>query len=158
MKELDGERIMKLETKMMSKDGTLSKFLRKFPGYTPSKEKEEPNKKGSKEAPEKGHTMITYNVNNVNANGGGNGNDETNGCSYKGFMACNLKENDGKGGAIAPTRWIEKMESVIENSGCVENQKGKSGILTDEAHSYGTLTKDNEKRKGVEETSKPKGS
>ncbi|GKD12651.1 hypothetical protein Tco_1197058 [Tanacetum coccineum] len=40
-------------------------------------------------------------------------------------MACNLKEYDGKGGAIALTRWIEKMENVIDNSGCAENQKVK---------------------------------
>nr|GFB70544.1 reverse transcriptase domain-containing protein [Tanacetum cinerariifolium] len=37
-------------------------------------------------------------------------------------MACNPKEYDGKGGVIALTRWIEKMESVIDNSGCAENQ------------------------------------
>ncbi|GJY22416.1 putative reverse transcriptase domain-containing protein [Tanacetum coccineum] len=29
----------------------------------------------------------------------------------------------GKGGAIVLTRWIEKMENVIDNSGCAENQK-----------------------------------
>ncbi|GJU22467.1 reverse transcriptase domain-containing protein [Tanacetum coccineum] len=55
-------------------------------------------------------------------NGGNGGN---NGCTYKGFMACNPKEYDGKGGAIALTRWIEKMENVIANSGCAENQKVK---------------------------------
>ncbi|GJZ34282.1 putative reverse transcriptase domain-containing protein [Tanacetum coccineum] len=33
------------------------------------------------------------------------------------------KKYDGKGGAIALTRWIEKMENVIDNSGCAENQK-----------------------------------
>ncbi|GKB40855.1 ribonuclease H-like domain-containing protein [Tanacetum coccineum] len=33
---------------------------------------------------------------------------------------------DGKGGAIALTRWIKKMESVIDNSGCAENQKVKN--------------------------------
>ncbi|GKD15817.1 hypothetical protein Tco_1204975 [Tanacetum coccineum] len=55
MKKVDGETIMKLEIKMTAKDGTISKFSRKFPGYTPSKEEEEePEKKGSKEAPEKG--------------------------------------------------------------------------------------------------------
>ncbi|GKG13041.1 hypothetical protein Tco_0350001, partial [Tanacetum coccineum] len=32
------------------------------------------------------------------------------GCSYKEFLACNLKEYDGKGGAVVRTRWIEKME------------------------------------------------
>nr|GEZ67962.1 reverse transcriptase domain-containing protein [Tanacetum cinerariifolium] len=41
------------------------------------------------------------------------------------FMACNPKEYDGKGGAITLTRWIEKMENVIDNSGCAENQKVK---------------------------------
>ncbi|GJX89897.1 putative reverse transcriptase domain-containing protein, partial [Tanacetum coccineum] len=67
-------------------------------------------------------TQVTNNVNNANANGGNGGN---NGCSYKTFLACNPRDYDGKGGAVALTRWIEKMESVIENSGCAENQKVK---------------------------------
>ncbi|GJY74841.1 hypothetical protein Tco_0479272 [Tanacetum coccineum] len=40
------------------------------------------------------------------------------GCSYKEFMAYNPKDYDGKGGAIVYTRWIEKMESVQDMSGC----------------------------------------
>ncbi|GKB12383.1 reverse transcriptase domain-containing protein, partial [Tanacetum coccineum] len=70
---------------------------------------------------------LTNNVNNANVNGGngGNGNGGNNGCSYKTFLACNPRDYDGKGGAIALTRWIEKMESVIENSRCAENQKVK---------------------------------
>ncbi|GJW02999.1 hypothetical protein Tco_1561855 [Tanacetum coccineum] len=32
------------------------------------------------------------------------------------------KEYDKKGGAIALTHWIEKMENVLDNSGCSENQ------------------------------------
>ncbi|GJX05845.1 reverse transcriptase domain-containing protein, partial [Tanacetum coccineum] len=174
-----------------------------------------------------------------------NGNGGNNRCSYKGFLACNPRDYDGKGGAVALTRWIKKMESVIENSGCAENQKVKyaarsfinkaltwwntqvqargreaaigmtwvqfkallveefypsneiekleskfwnhtmvganhagytdrfhelaklvphlstiltSGILTDEAVRYGTLTSSSEKRKKVEETSKQGGS
>ncbi|GJZ12908.1 hypothetical protein Tco_0548138 [Tanacetum coccineum] len=47
------------------------------------------------------------------------------GCSYKEFMACNLKDYEGKGGAIVYTRWIEKMESVQDMSRCEENQKVK---------------------------------
>ncbi|GJS39534.1 hypothetical protein Tco_0564577 [Tanacetum coccineum] len=47
-KEVDGETIMKLETKMIAKDGTVFKLPGKFPGYTPSKEEEEPEKKGTK--------------------------------------------------------------------------------------------------------------
>ncbi|GJW62398.1 putative reverse transcriptase domain-containing protein [Tanacetum coccineum] len=48
-----------------------------------------------------------------------------NGCSYKEFLACNPKEYDGKGGAVVLTRWIEKMESVHDMSGCSIDQKVK---------------------------------
>ncbi|GJT26596.1 putative reverse transcriptase domain-containing protein [Tanacetum coccineum] len=71
-------------------------------------------------------TQLTNNVNNANGgNGGNSGNGRNNGCTYKGFMEYNLKEYDGKGGAIALTRWIEKIENVIDSSGCAENQKVK---------------------------------
>ncbi|GKC77062.1 hypothetical protein Tco_1127836, partial [Tanacetum coccineum] len=62
MKEVDGETIMKLEMKMIAKDGIVSKFPGKFPGYTPSKEEEEPEKKGSKEALKKGpnYEFLSY--------------------------------------------------------------------------------------------------
>nr|GEU69206.1 putative reverse transcriptase domain-containing protein [Tanacetum cinerariifolium] len=61
------------------------------------------------------------------------GNDGNNGCSYKTFTACNPKEFDGKGGvsAILTAR-----------------------IFTDEAIHCGTLTKGNDKRKDMEESSK----
>ncbi|GKG07138.1 hypothetical protein Tco_0330107, partial [Tanacetum coccineum] len=64
MKVVDGETIMKLETKMIAKDGTVSKFIRKFLGYTPSKEEEKPEKKGLKEAPEKGsnYESLSYTI------------------------------------------------------------------------------------------------
>ncbi|GKD96946.1 reverse transcriptase domain-containing protein [Tanacetum coccineum] len=65
-------------------------------------------------------TQVTANVNNAN---GGDGNGGNNGCSYKTFTACNPKEFDGKGGVVALTRWIEKMESVFDNSGCIANQR-----------------------------------
>ncbi|GJT99540.1 putative reverse transcriptase domain-containing protein [Tanacetum coccineum] len=63
------------------------------------------------------------NNNNNNDKNANNGNGGNNGCSYKTFLACNPRAYDGKGGAIALTRWIEKIESVIDNSGCAENQK-----------------------------------
>ncbi|GJY56686.1 putative reverse transcriptase domain-containing protein [Tanacetum coccineum] len=47
------------------------------------------------------------------------------GCSYKEFLACNPKEYDGKGGAVVLTRWIEKMKSVQDMSGCSIDQKVK---------------------------------
>ncbi|GJZ99130.1 hypothetical protein Tco_0671681 [Tanacetum coccineum] len=52
-------------------------------------------------------------------------NNSRGGCSYKEFMACSLKDYDRKGGAIVYTRWIEKMQSVQDMSGCEENQKVK---------------------------------
>ncbi|GJT72892.1 putative reverse transcriptase domain-containing protein [Tanacetum coccineum] len=52
-------------------------------------------------------------------------NNNQRGCTYKEFLACNLKEYDGKGGAIVYTRWIEKMEPVQDMSRCEENQKVK---------------------------------
>ncbi|GKD60410.1 reverse transcriptase domain-containing protein, partial [Tanacetum coccineum] len=65
-------------------------------------------------------SQVTTNVNNAT---GGNGNDGNNGCSYKIFTACNPKEFDGKGSAVALTRWIEKIESVFDNYGCTANQR-----------------------------------
>ncbi|GJQ90879.1 putative reverse transcriptase domain-containing protein [Tanacetum coccineum] len=59
-------------------------------------------------------------MNNANRGNGNGGNDR---CSYKTFTACNPKEFDGKGGEVALIRWIEKMESVFENSGCTMNQR-----------------------------------
>ncbi|GJV60930.1 putative reverse transcriptase domain-containing protein [Tanacetum coccineum] len=55
---------------------------------------------------------------------GSQGNDRR-GCTYKEFLACNPKEYDGKGGAILYTRWIEKMESVHDISGCRDSQRVK---------------------------------
>ncbi|GKC35268.1 reverse transcriptase domain-containing protein [Tanacetum coccineum] len=57
------------------------------------------------------------------------------GCSYKEFLACNLKEYDEKGGAVVYTRWIEKMESVQDMNGCSDDQKVKytAGSFVDKA-------------------------
>ncbi|GJY88347.1 hypothetical protein Tco_0502975 [Tanacetum coccineum] len=60
---------------------------------------------------------IQGDVKSVNVNNGRNG------FSYKEFMTCSPKDFDGKGGAIAYTRWIEKMELVQDMSGCGANQK-----------------------------------
>ncbi|GJU91690.1 putative reverse transcriptase domain-containing protein, partial [Tanacetum coccineum] len=150
-----------------------------------------------------GVLTVTADMNNANKGNENGGND---GCSYKTFTACNPKEFDGKGGAVALTRWIEKIESVFENSGCTANQsvryvascfvnkaltwwntqvqargheatigiswndfkallveefcpsnemdKLENEILTDEAVRCGKLTKGNDKRKEIEESSK----
>nr|GEX62342.1 zinc finger, CCHC-type, retrotransposon Gag domain protein [Tanacetum cinerariifolium] len=62
---------------------------------------------------------VQENVGNVMVNG------NRVGCSYKEFLACNPKEYDGKGGDVVLTRWIEKMESVQDMSGCSIDQKVK---------------------------------
>nr|GEV56038.1 reverse transcriptase domain-containing protein [Tanacetum cinerariifolium] len=51
--------------------------------------------------------------------------DVSRGCTYKEFLACNSNEYDSKGGAIVYTRWIEKMESVHDRSGCRDSQRVK---------------------------------
>nr|GFA71241.1 hypothetical protein [Tanacetum cinerariifolium] len=63
------------------------------------------------------------------------------GCTYKEFLACNLKEYDGKGGAIVYTRLLEKMESVQDMSGCKDSQKVKTGhaAYTDRFHELAWL-------------------
>ncbi|GKF17175.1 hypothetical protein Tco_0062093 [Tanacetum coccineum] len=84
-------------------------------------------------------TQVTNNMNNNNNNNNNddnnanNGNGGNNGCSYKTFLACNPRDYDGKGGAIALTGWIEKMEYVIENSGCAENQKVNASSFINKA-------------------------
>ncbi|GJW83288.1 putative reverse transcriptase domain-containing protein [Tanacetum coccineum] len=60
---------------------------------------------------------VQENIRNVIVNG------NQVGCSYKEFLACNPKEYDGKGGAVVLTRWIKKMESVHDMSGCSIDQK-----------------------------------
>ncbi|GKE32801.1 putative reverse transcriptase domain-containing protein [Tanacetum coccineum] len=62
---------------------------------------------------------VQENVRNVLVNG------NRVGYSYKEFLACNPKEYDGEGGTIVLTRWIEKMESVQDMSGCSIDQKVK---------------------------------
>ncbi|GKA39209.1 putative reverse transcriptase domain-containing protein, partial [Tanacetum coccineum] len=62
---------------------------------------------------------VQENVGNVIVNG------NRVGCLYKEFLACNPKEYDGKGGVVVLTRWIEKMESVHDMSGCSIDQKVK---------------------------------
>nr|GEX71229.1 hypothetical protein [Tanacetum cinerariifolium] len=51
--------------------------------------------------------------------------DVSRGCTYKEFLAYNYKEYDSKGGAIVYTRWIKKMKSVQDMSGCRDSQKVK---------------------------------
>ncbi|GJV32611.1 putative reverse transcriptase domain-containing protein, partial [Tanacetum coccineum] len=62
---------------------------------------------------------VQENVRNVLVNG------NQVGCSYKELLACNPKEYDGKGCVVVLTRWIEKMESVQDMSGCSIDQKVK---------------------------------
>nr|GEX61074.1 reverse transcriptase domain-containing protein [Tanacetum cinerariifolium] len=95
-------------------------------------------------------------------------------------MACGPRYFDITGGAAALTKWIEKMESVIDNSGCLANQRDDfkallimefslrtkiekleaailtGGILIDEAVRSGTLAKAGEKMKERDEASKSK--
>ncbi|GJT06281.1 putative reverse transcriptase domain-containing protein [Tanacetum coccineum] len=124
-------------------------------------------------------TQVTANVNNTNE---GNGDGGNNGCSYKTFTAYNHKEFDGKGGAVVllveefcPSNKMKKLENEFWNHtmtyirGLAPQIHGMlratqlttiqsailtARILTDEAVRCGTLTKGNNKRKEMEESSK----
>nr|GEZ95322.1 reverse transcriptase [Tanacetum cinerariifolium] len=66
---------------------------------------------------------IHEDVRNVNVSNGRNG------CSYKEFVACKMKDFDGKGCAIAYTRWVVKIEAAQDISGCGVNQKLKYVVV-----------------------------
>nr|GEX79847.1 reverse transcriptase domain-containing protein [Tanacetum cinerariifolium] len=102
IKEVREESVMEWKTKVTTKEGIVIKFPGKFRGYKLATKEEVEENEGLKEVWEQM---------------------KNNGCSYKTFTACNPKEFDGKGGAVALTRWIEKMESVFDNSGCTANQR-----------------------------------
>ena len=63
------------------------------------------------------------------------------GCSYKTFMTCKPCIFKGSEGAVGIVRWIEKMESVLDISGCSEDQKVRYATCTfqDEALSWWNL-------------------
>ncbi|GJU39160.1 putative reverse transcriptase domain-containing protein [Tanacetum coccineum] len=105
-------------------------------GVTAAKEGERVGSGGRGRRPREGNDERVDELNGqgndqgMGANGGENvGNVLVNGnrvgCSYKEFLACNPKEYDGKGGVVVLTRWIEKMESVHDMSGCSIDQKVK---------------------------------
>nr|GEU65669.1 reverse transcriptase domain-containing protein [Tanacetum cinerariifolium] len=93
-------------------------------------------------------------------------------CSYKEFVACKPKDFDGKGGAIAYTRWVEKMEALQDISGYGDNQMVKyatvaatkpptiqnvilkARVFIDEVVRSGSLRKTGEKRGDDGEPSK----
>ncbi|GJT95316.1 hypothetical protein Tco_1090834 [Tanacetum coccineum] len=57
------------------------------------------------------------------------------------------------------TDWFHKLAKLVPHLVTPESSRIKrAGILTNEAVNYGTLTKGNEKRKGVDESSKSGGS
>nr|GEU42978.1 putative reverse transcriptase domain-containing protein [Tanacetum cinerariifolium] len=113
---------------------------------------------------------IHEDVRNVNVKNGQNG------CLYKEFVACKPKEFDYKGGVVAYTHWVKKMEAIQDISGCGDNQKVKysaglligkamtwwnsqnailkAEVLTDEPVRNGFLKKSGEKRGYGRESSK----
>ncbi|GKB56244.1 putative reverse transcriptase domain-containing protein [Tanacetum coccineum] len=110
-------------------------------------------------------TQVTANVNNAT---GGNGNDGNNGCSYKTFTAYNPKEFGGKGSAWNTQVQARGCEAAIGMSWndfrallmeefCPSNEMEK---LENEFWNHtmavrcGTLTKGNDKRIEMEESSK----
>ncbi|GJT71588.1 putative reverse transcriptase domain-containing protein [Tanacetum coccineum] len=122
IKEVKGESVMEWKTKVTTKDGIVIKFPGKFRGYKLATEEEVEENEGLKEVWEQMEYVISDSDSDLESTTR-NGNGGNNGCSYKTFTACNPKEFDGKGGAVVLTCWIEKMESVFDNCGCIVNQR-----------------------------------
>ncbi|GJR75749.1 putative reverse transcriptase domain-containing protein [Tanacetum coccineum] len=127
--------VIEKEMTMISKDGEISKF----PGYH-SSEEEEPteqpralNKYGFDEDEPLEHEASDNEVDSdLESTASSKPKLKKTAKAILDRTFCNCPycskcyvEYDGKGGAIALTRWIEKMENVIDNSGCAENKKVK---------------------------------
>ncbi|GKC32069.1 hypothetical protein Tco_1039363 [Tanacetum coccineum] len=100
-----------MEDKVTTKEGIVIKFHEKFRGYKLATEEEVEENEGLKEVWEQMEYVISDSDSDLE--------------STANFHCSNPKEFDGKGGAIALTRWIVKMESVFDNSGCTANQRVK---------------------------------
>ncbi|GJU32374.1 putative reverse transcriptase domain-containing protein [Tanacetum coccineum] len=144
-KKVDGQTVKEIETKINAKHGTITRVPGKFQGYETSKEEpvEQPRRHdlyGFVDHPQlqQGYPMNEFAAHRLpQPKGNMNGwliedeeeverneidSDLESTASSK-PMSHDRNEYDGKGGAIALTRWIKKMENVIDNSGCAENQK-----------------------------------
>nr|GFA93275.1 reverse transcriptase domain-containing protein [Tanacetum cinerariifolium] len=124
MIKVEGKWIMKKEMRMISKDGTISKF----PKYTSSKkeeeeEEEEEEKKESKKNRSKEVSEMGSNSEPPGYAAIDNKVESDLESTARSEPKC--KEMKDTCGAVALTRWIEKMEPVIDNSGCAKNQKVK---------------------------------
>ncbi|GJT77894.1 reverse transcriptase domain-containing protein [Tanacetum coccineum] len=63
-------------------------------------------------------------------------------CYYADFMKCQPLNFKGTEGVVGLTRWIEKMESVFNISGCaIENQEGLKKKMTDKYCPLGEIQK-----------------
>ncbi|GJY40405.1 putative reverse transcriptase domain-containing protein, partial [Tanacetum coccineum] len=156
LKEVDGQTVEEIETKIIAKDGTITRVPGKFQGYETSEEEpvEQPRRHdlyGFVDHPQlqQGNPMNEFAPHRLpQPKGNMNGwliedeeevernevdsNLESTASSKpvwkkktKADHDCASRNggNGGGGNGNALTRWIEKMENVIDNSGCVENQK-----------------------------------
>nr|GEW64738.1 putative reverse transcriptase domain-containing protein [Tanacetum cinerariifolium] len=63
-------------------------------------------------------------------------------CFYADFMKCHPMNFKGTEGVVGLTRWIEKMESIFQISGCaIENQEVLKKKMTDKYCSQGEIKK-----------------
>ncbi|GJW19205.1 putative reverse transcriptase domain-containing protein [Tanacetum coccineum] len=122
IKLVKGEEVLKIETAVTAKGGTITKFSRKFPEYKPTKEEEEISKlKAICE-------NVIYDIFDSDSDLESttrSGPRDSEMEDTRGIQACDPKEYDGKGGTIALTHWIKKMENVLDNSRYSENHKAR---------------------------------
>ncbi|GJS29882.1 putative reverse transcriptase domain-containing protein [Tanacetum coccineum] len=149
VKEVKGEKVMKYETKITTNDGTVTKLPRKFPRYPPSNEEEEEPNKGPN------YELLSYTVSDSDSDL-----ESTARNRPKCKMAPSRRsgpDNDNENPdivAIIAQQLQTILPQIITQVANQVNVNGGNGGNV----SCGTLTKGNEKIKGVEETSKLGGS
>ncbi|GKE43435.1 reverse transcriptase domain-containing protein [Tanacetum coccineum] len=123
LEEVDGQMVGKVETKIIARDGTITKVPGKFKSYETEEEAERDEVDSDLESTANSKPKMAPNRRSGPSSSDDNENPDVATVIAQQLQAIITQEYDGKGGAITLTRWIEKMENVIDNSGCAENQK-----------------------------------
>ncbi|GJS26139.1 reverse transcriptase domain-containing protein [Tanacetum coccineum] len=144
LKEVDGQTIQEFETKIIAKDGTITRVPGTFQDYETSEEDSlDGNMNGwlLEDEDEAERNEVDSDLESTkmapNRRSGPSSSNDNENPDIAAIIAQQLQtilpeiitqvtnnvNNANNGDTIAFTRWIEKMENVIDNSGCDENQK-----------------------------------
>nr|GEU59703.1 hypothetical protein [Tanacetum cinerariifolium] len=184
IKVVKGESVMEWKEKVTTKEGIViklpGKFRRNMVRTTRQNPTPEPNPDIAAIIAQQLQNILSQIVAQVTANvkntNGGYGNDRNNGCSYKTFTALTIRksevccwlfceqsvdvvEHPSLSERSGSCNWFHELAKLVPHLVTPKSLRIKSDILTariltDEVVRCGTLTKGNDKRKEIEESSK----